>query len=1580
MKKRILSLLLALTLLIPTLSGVLPGAARAEAAPAVALWINGIWCAAENLSGSGETWVRIPIDKSILKENDTNYVRITTNVANGETQAQQASLYFTDSTWSNSFLSEQIWVDDNWTGFTDKQANFYIAGWNGSAWQRIHDDIDTGYKTDSSHAVGKNSDGTYTNYARNIWTGANTLERYTNCCVMIHMNLGTQLQTHSENIALFPAENYHACELCDACGGCKDTGCVLHHTLCTASGEGGHHCDFCPICGKCRDTDCGCTHEKCNGDAAIRMRFNGKWYGTYVNELKGKDGEWVSIPVEMDGLTAGSTYQLAVSSNIVSGGNMAENSIDFYATNVSEGQESFLTNDRYCDGGWNAYSDRNVNVKLEGWDGHNWIDLNQAKPTYGKDQTTVLGQFSDGTWYNPCRNIVLGDLTGVTAIRASVQLHIGRNLAPAGDYSEETFATFPEPQQVTAHEMCPQHPDSCAVEGCPYHTCGDLHHCEFCPICGRCRDADCGCAHEKCPGEAAIRMRLNGKWYGTYINDRLGADGEWVSIPVEMDGLTAGSTYQLAVSSNIVSGGNMAENSIDFYATNVSEGQESFLTNDRYCDGGWNAYSDRNVNVKLEGWDGHNWIDLNQAKPTYGKDQTTVLGQFSDGTWYNPCRNIVLGDLTGVTAIRASVQLHIGRNLAPAGDYSEETFATFPEPQQVTAHEMCPQHPDSCAVEGCPYHTCGDLHHCEFCPICGRCRDADCGCAHEKCTMDGEASLRVRVNQYWYGLNISGQPGTQWVYVPVDITKLNQNGENHLSLSSNVSSLADNSVHSLDVLFTATENGDSFVTNHRWCDENWTELSGKNVNMMLQLYDGTQWVNAREETYETELHTVLGLFQPEGKWYNYSRHLALGELTQYSAARVAVQVHIGECLDVIGDYAEDQFATFLNTKLAAEQPSNDAGGSVIVHRLRPETPAAPVSGSMAGRENAHLRVRVNGAWYETALDGIETDENGMAWVTIEFPASALRSSAENQVLVSSDVNPADAYSGNSVDLFATGTAGANSFLNVNDYYDDWTRNESGEWNILLEASADGETWDSLTGTNPTYCDATYQLGRRSDGSKSHAAKNIVLGDTGAYLYARLRLQVHIGDYLGSRAEHTTTPPTPSAAQKSGNGGTPLLWVRVNGVWQHLDLTDYMGTNGQWVTCPVDMNLLRSNAENYFGLTTNVVSYGDFTDSSVDFYATRTEDGFNSFLTNDPYSDNHFAQYQDRNINLLLELFDGEKWVTVPAGETYAYDEHTVLGLFGDDGTWYNAARNLMLGDLNGYRQARIRVMMHVGSCLTVQENLHVSGGSVLPVSHSSRIPEENPAVREIKDNEELKLRVRVNGQWFETALQPYKGQKAVWVPVEIDLGALKAGEENYFHISSTALNYGSHSANSVDLYYSNANTELNSFLCADEYCDNGWVRYNDRNFNIRLELFNGSEWIVAAPGEESYYDGSVPIGYKGDENDWSNAARNMVIGSLEGYSAARIVVQLHVGSSIAGLDDPVPGETVNTIDRNAIVGMPEHAPVTEPEQPEAPLAESGTEWIWIAVIGAAAALIAAGVLILVVRKKKNGRTRSRAGK
>lgn len=436
-------------------------------------------------------------------------------------------------------------------------------------------------------------------------------------------------------------------------------------------------------------------------------------------------------------------------------------------------------------------------------------------------------------------------------------------------------------------------------------------------------------------------------------------------------------------------------------------------------------------------------------------------------------------------------------------------------------------------------------------------------------------------------------------------------------------------------------------------------------------------------------------------------------------------------------------------------------------------------------------------------------------------------------------------------------------------------------------------------------------------------------------------------------------------------------MRVNGTWRWMDISDYVGINGDWVTCPIDMSLLRGGQENYFGLTTNVVSYGNFTDSSVDFYATRVEEGFNSFLTNDPYSDNNFAQYQDSNINLVLEFYDGSQWVRVPSGESYAYDEHTVLGLFGDNNTWYNAARNLVLGDLSRYSQARLRVQMHIGNKLTVQDNPYVGGGSALPVSHSTSVPKENPAVKDVKDNEDVKLRVRVNGNWFETSLQPYKGQAAVWVPVDIDLGVLRGGEENYFYVSSTAVNYGDRTANIVDLFYSNANKDLNSFLSADEYCDNGWVRYNDRNFNIRLELFDGSKWVTTAPQETTYYDGSVPVGYLGEQNDWSNAARNIMVGSLDGYTAARVVVELHVGSALAGLDDAdIGGDAPAGFDRNADVGKPAYAAVkdTAPVIDEHPAETSGHVWLWF-VIGGAVVLIVVGLVIVLSKRKKESKTR-----
>ena len=129
--------------------------------------------------------------------------------------------------------------------------------------------------------------------------------------------------------------------------------------------------------------------------------------------------------------------------------------------------------------------------------------------------------------------------------------------------------------------------------------------------------------------------------------------------------------------------------------------------------------------------------------------------------------------------------------------------------------------------------------------------------------------------------------------------------------------------------------------------------------------------------------------------------------------------------------------------------------------------------------------------------------------------------------------------------------------------------------------------------------------------------------------------------------------------------------------------------------------------------------------------------------------------------------------------------------------------------------------------------------------------------------------------------------------------------------------------------------------------------------------------MTAAPEETTYYDGSVPIGYLGDEKDWSNAARNLVIGDLSGYTAARVVVELHVGSAVAGLDDAADG-TAGTegFDRSAKVGMPEYAPVKNaPVQPETPAEQPGKTMAPAIGIGAAALAVLAAAALVLVRKK-----------
>lgn len=838
--------------------------------------------------------------------------------------------------------------------------------------------------------------------------------------------------------------------------------------------------------------------------------------------------------------------------------------------------------------------------------------------------------------------------------------------------------------------------------------------CPVCAVCSGCKTDLCSQNHEPCTcqeGNQAIRIRINGKWYGWYLTaGQLDSAAQWISVPIDMTGITGGAVYPVSVSSNITSSGNMSDSGIDLYATPATENLESYLTHDRYCDGGWMAYSDRNVNVKIEGFDGHSWLDLSASEPVYAADgYTTVLGLFEDNqTYYNAARNIpLIEDLGNISAMRVSVQVHIGSNVKTLPDYAPESFAAFLPAQPVSHHTLCQEHSDSCLVEGCPYNTCYGEHHCNLCATCGLCACTEnCGCTHETCGIGEDAALRVRVNSHWYGWhlqNAAGSQDAQWVYVPVDITKLNQNATNYIQLASNLENEGNQSSHSVDVYFTAGEaqNG-SFLTDDRYCDGNWVGYSDRRINMMLQFFYGTQWISAVEEEYDTGMSSVVGKYIPDSRWYHYARNIDLGELADYSAARVAIQVHIGEGAKVVSDYDATGFASFLSTTLTNTPPVVGGDQAVVVHTV---APAAPAEGKQVSeRKEPVLQLRVNGNWHEKSLKDMATNETGIAWTTVEIPIEQLNSGDFNQVVVSSNVKNGAKYSCNSVELFATSVENGESFLNVNRYYDDWTLYSGYQWNMYLEVSEDGSNWVSLNGTAPVYYDAAVTMGITNQGEGSYAARNFTIGDIGGYSYARVRMQLHIGDQLrvyvdnSGSISHNDKPPVEAPATSQQDSADASLRVRVNGTWFETALQEYKGSQTVWVPVEIDLNLLRADAENYFSVSTNVANYGSFTGNTVDIFCTASNE-VNSFITPDQYCDNDYALFSNQNVNLRLELFDGENWIAATPIEKTYYDGSVVLGYDRDNGVWSSVARNLMVGNLSGYTKARVMVQVHVGNQL-----------------------------------------------------------------------------------------------------------------------------------------------------------------------------------------------------------------------------------------------------------------------------------------
>lgn len=547
--------------------------------------------------------------------------------------------------------------------------------------------------------------------------------------------------------------------------------------------------------------------------------------------------------------------------------------------------------------------------------------------------------------------------------------------------------------------------------------------------------------------------------------------------------------------------------------------------------------------------------------------------------------------------------------------------------------------------------------------------------------------LKVRVNGTWYGVGLEDLRGQEnvWAYCPVDLSALKAGETNYLNISSNVKNGANMSDASLDLYCSDYAAGDSFVTNNPWCDDGWAGFSDRTINARIELYDGDQWtVIPGGESYNTNADTgVIGLFSENSTYYNYARNIAIGnvDLSGYQAARIAVNVHVGSNIDcdpfVIWDLANfrepvKEKPTYTVTALAGQ------GGSVSGAPADPVPEGTQITLTAAAEEGYTF-----GGWYR---DGIQVSaENPYVFTASEDVALEARF---NAVMIPSYTVTVTAGEG--------GTAAGGAVVN-----------ENSRITVSAEATS-GYLFDGwYDGDQKVSADAAYTFTVTADMTLEARFTAIAVDDG-----------------------HKHTPDAPGAAESQTDDSNAAIKVRVNGFWYARYIGDLEGSGNIWVPVYIDIEKLNANSENYFNFGSNVISHGNYTDSSIDLFASFANDGLNSFLTNNQWCDDGWIGYSDRNINVKLQLFNGSEWVTVvPEGNTY-YDEHTVLGKFDGDGNFYNAARNLMVGDLTGYTQARVLVNLHIGTRLDVAEDFtEETFGTFLAIPEDEVIPSTGEDIR-----------------------------------------------------------------------------------------------------------------------------------------------------------------------------------------------------------------------------------------------------------
>ena len=646
--KKLLSVILVLVLLVPLTSGAFATGGNSD--PSVAIYVNGQWIAAKSLAGvSGDTWVEIPISAAVLKDSGegtgaTNYVRITSNVANGQTADTRLDMMGSACGWSNTYVCHNWWVDDDWSGIGNVNADLAIEGWNGSQWVRIHNDHD--YVADTLLTVGNVDGSSYLGYGRNIWTENNTLANYTNFRIRVHMNVGTNLTVAGGDILnLFPDGNYHDCTFCEVCGGCKSDNCALGHVLCTCSQP-----------------------EIPDADPSVAIYVNGQWIA--AKSLAGISGDaWVEIPISAavlkdSGEGSGATNFIRIASNVANGSS-ADTRLDMLGS-ACGWTNTYVSHNWWVDDDWSGIGNVNADLAIEGWNGSQWVRIHNDHD-YVADTSLTLGNVGGSSYLGYARNIWTDNntLANYTNFRIRVHMNVGANLSVV---SGDILNLFPE---------------------------GNYHDCTFCETCGGCQSENCTLGHVLCTCnqpvipeiDPAVAIYVNGQWVAA--KSLAGVSGDtWVEFPISASilrdsGEGSGATNFVRIASNVANG--QTDDTRLVMLGSACGWTNTYVSHNWWVDDDWSGIGDVNADLAIEGWNGTQWVRIHNDHD-FVADTSLILGNVGNSDYLGYVRNIWTDNntLANYTNFRIRVHMNVGANITaiggdimnlfPEGNYHDCTF------------------------------------------------------------------------------------------------------------------------------------------------------------------------------------------------------------------------------------------------------------------------------------------------------------------------------------------------------------------------------------------------------------------------------------------------------------------------------------------------------------------------------------------------------------------------------------------------------------------------------------------------------------------------------------------------------------------------------------------------------------------------------------------------------------------------------------------------------------------------------------------------------------------------------------------